>query len=82
MGKIDLKDGVWIGAKSTVTPGVTCHTHSVLAVQSVANKNLDPYTIYQGNPALPRKKRLIKKITTNHQMKKNEKNLNYHSMLE
>lgn len=82
IGKIHLKDGVWIGAKSIVTPGITCHTHAVLAVQSVANKNLEPYTIYQGNPALPRKKRLIPQSFTNHQMKKNEKNLNHNRMLE
>ena len=82
IGKIHLKDGVWIGAKSIVTPGVTCHTHAVLAVQSVANKNLDPYTIYQGNPALPQKKRLINQTTYKFQMNKNEKNLNYYRMLE
>ena len=82
IGKIHLKDGVWIGAKSIVTPGVTCHTHAVLAVQSVANKDLEPYTIYQGNPALPQKKRLINQTTYKFQMNKNEKNLNYYRMLE
>lgn len=81
IGKIHLEDGVWIGAKSVVTPNITCHTHAVLAVQSVANKNLEPYTIYQGNPAQPRKKRFVKKYT-NLQMKNDEKNLNYHRMLE
>lgn len=81
-GRICLADGVWIGAKSIVTPGVTCHTHSVLAVQSVANKNLEPYTIYQGNPAHPRKKRSINQDLTNLQMENNEKNLNHHGMLE
>jgi len=82
IGKIVLQNGVWIGAKSIVTPGVICHTHAVLAVQSVANKNLEPYTIYQGNPALPQKKRVINQTVNKFQMKKNEKNLNHHRMLE
>lgn len=51
VGKILLEDGVWIGAKSTVCPGITCFSHSVLSVGSVATKNLEAYTIYQGVPA-------------------------------
>jgi putative colanic acid biosynthesis acetyltransferase WcaF len=51
IGKIVLEDGVWIGAKSTVCPGVTCKTHAVLAVSSVASNDLEPYSIYQGVPA-------------------------------
>ncbi|HEY0054479.1 MAG TPA: WcaF family extracellular polysaccharide biosynthesis acetyltransferase [Pedobacter sp.] len=56
---ITLEDGVWIGAKATVCPGVTCKSHSVLAVGSVANKNLESYSIYQGNPAVKVKDRII-----------------------
>lgn len=48
---IIIEEGVWIGAKSVVCGGVTCHSHSVLSVNSVATKNLEPYSIYQGNPA-------------------------------
>jgi putative colanic acid biosynthesis acetyltransferase WcaF len=48
---IILEDGVWVGAKSVVTQGVICHSHSVLSVLSVASKNLDSYSIYAGNPA-------------------------------
>jgi len=57
LGKIALEDGVWIGAKSVVCPSVTCASHSILSVCSVATKNLDSYTIYQGNPAAPIRKR-------------------------
>jgi putative colanic acid biosynthesis acetyltransferase WcaF len=56
-----LEEGVWIGAKSVVCPGVRCFSHSVLAVGSVATKNLDPFTIYQGNPAQNVKERKIVK---------------------
>jgi len=48
---ITIEEGVWIGAMAVVCPGVTCKSHSVLSVNSVANKDLDAYTIYTGNPA-------------------------------
>ena len=51
VGDINLEDGVWIGAHSVVAPGVTCKSHSVLGVNSVASNDLEAYTIYQGNPA-------------------------------
>jgi len=59
VGEINLEDGVWIGAKSIVAPGVTCKSHSVLSVNSVAVKDLDEYSIYQGNPAKEIRKRKI-----------------------
>lgn len=57
---IILEDGVWIGAKAVVCPGVTCKTHSILMVGSVATKDLEAYTIYQGNPAKEIRKRVFK----------------------
>ncbi|MDF7819736.1 WcaF family extracellular polysaccharide biosynthesis acetyltransferase [Runella sp. MFBS21] len=51
VGKIVLEEGVWIGAKAIVCPHVTCHSHAVLAVNSVAVHDLKAYGIYQGNPA-------------------------------
>jgi putative colanic acid biosynthesis acetyltransferase WcaF len=56
---IVIEDGVWIGAKSLVAPGITCETHSVLSVMSVASENLKAYTIYRGNPAIAMKERII-----------------------
>ncbi|WP_442590898.1 WcaF family extracellular polysaccharide biosynthesis acetyltransferase [Pedobacter sp. AW31-3R] len=52
LGKITLEDGVWIGARSVVCPGVTCKSHSVLTVNAVAVKDLESWKIYGGNPAL------------------------------
>jgi putative colanic acid biosynthesis acetyltransferase WcaF len=54
-----LEDGVWIGAGAMVNLGVTVASHAVLTSGSVATKNLEPYTIYQGNPAVKIRKRLI-----------------------
>jgi putative colanic acid biosynthesis acetyltransferase WcaF len=56
---IILEDGVWIGAKSVVTGGVTCYSLSVLAVQSVASSDLEANSIYRGNPAVKIKERII-----------------------
>lgn len=57
---ITLEDGVWIGAKATVCPGVTAHSHSILTVGSVASKNLDSNSIYSGNPSILIRSRIIK----------------------
>ena len=54
-----IEDGVWIGAGSKLGPGITLGTHSVLSMGSVATKNLDPYSIYQGNPAVKIRDRII-----------------------
>jgi len=57
--EIVLKEGVWIGAKSIVCPGVTMGSHSILSVGSVLTKDAEAYCIYQGNPASFIKKRII-----------------------
>lgn len=56
---ITLEDGAWIGAKAVVYGGVTCKSHSILGILSVAEKDLQPYTIYKGNPAVPVLERII-----------------------
>jgi len=56
---IRLQRGAWVGAGALVCPGVTFGTHAVLAAGSVATKDLEPYGIYQGNPANLVKRRRI-----------------------
>lgn len=56
---VTLEEGVWIGARSIVCPGVICKSHAVLSVGSVATKHLESYSIYQGNPATKIKERKI-----------------------
>lgn len=60
LGRITLEDGVWIGAGSVVCPGVQCSSHSILTVNSVATKNLEPFMIYAGNPAAFVRTRIMK----------------------
>lgn len=57
---ITIHDGVWIGARSVVCPGVAAGSHSVLTAGSIATKDMEPYGIYQGNPAVLKKKREIR----------------------
>ena len=60
VGKIVLEEGVWIGAKSVVYPNITCKSHSILGVNSVATKDLEANFVYHGNPAVKILKREIK----------------------
>lgn len=59
---IILETGVWVGAKAIVCPGVTLQSHSILTVGSVATKNMDAYSIYQGNPAVKIRERKIEEL--------------------
>ena len=61
LGKIFIEDGVWIGAKSVVCPGVICKSHSILTVNSVATKQMEALKIYAGNPAVFTRDRKILK---------------------
>lgn len=57
---INIVDGVWIGAKAVVCPGVMVHGNAILTVGSVATKDMEENGIYQGNPARLLRKRIIK----------------------
>lgn len=58
IGQIILESGSWVGAQSVVCPGVTFHEGAILTVGSVATKDLDSNTIYQGIPAHPIRMRI------------------------
>ena len=59
LGKITLEEGSWVGAQSIVCPNVTLKSHAILAVGSIANKDLEAYSIYQGNPGIKVRERKI-----------------------
>lgn len=58
-GPITLHDGVWIGCAAIVNKGITVESHAVLTSGSVATKDLEAYSIYQGNPAIKVRQRVI-----------------------
>ncbi|MDD5652835.1 MAG: colanic acid biosynthesis acetyltransferase WcaF [Candidatus Omnitrophica bacterium] len=57
--QIIIEDGVWIAARAIVCGNVKCASHAVLTVGSVATHNLEPYKVYQGNPAVVKRERAI-----------------------
>ncbi len=56
---IIIEDGVWVGARAVICPGAKLGTHSVITAGSVAVANTPQFTICQGNPAVPTRKRVI-----------------------
>lgn len=58
---IVIEDGAWIGAQTTVCPGVFVHRNSILTVGSIATKDMEENGIYQGNPAVKVRERNINK---------------------
>ncbi|MGZ3821726.1 MAG: WcaF family extracellular polysaccharide biosynthesis acetyltransferase [Mucilaginibacter sp.] len=58
-GPLTLEEGVWIGAGAIVNQGITAASHAMLSSGSVATKNMDAYAVYQGNPAVKVRSRII-----------------------
>jgi len=48
---IDIGDEAWVAADAFVGPGVRVGEGAVLAARGVAFDDLEPWTIYRGNPA-------------------------------
>jgi len=53
VGKIDIRDNVFIGHQAIVLPGVTIGPNVVVAAGAVVTKDIAPDTIVAGNPARP-----------------------------
>jgi chloramphenicol O-acetyltransferase type B len=47
----EIGDDVWIGYGATIFQGVNIGQGSIVAACSVVTKNVEPYSIYGGNPA-------------------------------
>lgn len=50
-GDTIIKDGVWIGMRSLIMPGVHIGEGAVIAANSIVTKDVAPYSIVGGNPA-------------------------------
>lgn len=48
---VKLGKGVWVGAHSTILPGVTVGDNAVIAAGAVVNKDVAPNTVVAGVPA-------------------------------
>ncbi|WP_262923346.1 CatB-related O-acetyltransferase [Brevundimonas diminuta] len=56
-GDTVIKDGAWIGMRAMIMPGVTIGEGAVVASGAIVTKDVAPYAIVAGNPAVPIRKR-------------------------
>jgi acetyltransferase-like isoleucine patch superfamily enzyme len=56
-GSVTIQDRVWTCAGSVVLPGVTMGEGSVSLTSSVVTKDVEPWTVVGGNPAVPVRRR-------------------------
>lgn len=52
-GDTVIKDGAWIGMRAMIMPGVTIGEGAVVASGAIVTKDVAPYAIVAGNPAVP-----------------------------
>jgi maltose O-acetyltransferase len=53
IGRIVVGDDVFLGARSTIAPGVTIGSGAIVAACSVVTKDVEPDSLVKGNPARP-----------------------------
>lgn len=56
-GIVTIEDDCWIGANAIILSGVTVGHGSVIGAGSIVTKNIPPYSIYTGSPAMKLRKR-------------------------
>lgn len=57
---VTIKNDVWIGARSIVLDGITIGDGAVIAAGSIVTKDVKPYSIVAGVPAIEKRKRFTK----------------------
>lgn len=51
IGRINIGDNVFIGARALIMPGVTIGKNSIIGAGSVVTKNIPDNSVFAGNPA-------------------------------
>jgi acetyltransferase-like isoleucine patch superfamily enzyme len=64
-----IEDDVWISYGTTILSGVKIAEGSIIAAGSVVTKDVEPYSIYGGVPAIKMKDRFDKKADLNEHLK-------------
>ncbi|MBA4189044.1 MAG: putative colanic acid biosynthesis acetyltransferase [Planctomycetaceae bacterium] len=55
---ITIADGVWVAAEAFIGPGVTVGEGAVVGARACVTKDVEPWTVVAGNPAIMIKRRL------------------------
>jgi len=63
--KVVIEDDVWVGHGSIILSGVTIGQGSVIAAGSVVTSDVEPFSIYAGNPAKRIKSRFERETDLN-----------------
>ena len=61
-GDTIIGNDVWIGRESVIMPGVKIGDGAIVAAYSIVTKDIEPYTIWGGNPAKFIKKRFDEEL--------------------
>jgi len=61
-GPITIDDDVWIGENVIIFSGVSIGQGAIVGTGSVVTKNVEPYSLVAGNPAVMKKHRFAKEI--------------------
>jgi acetyltransferase-like isoleucine patch superfamily enzyme len=61
-GPIRVGDDVWIGQRATVLSGVSLGQGAIVGAGSVVTRNVEPYAIVAGNPAMMIKQRFSDEV--------------------
>ena len=54
-GPVIIGNDVWIGYRATILSGVTIGNGAVIAANAVVTKDVEPYSVVAGNPAIHKK---------------------------
>jgi virginiamycin A acetyltransferase len=61
-GRIEIGNDVWIGANATILSGVKIGNGAVIAANALVTKDVAPYTVVGGTPAVALKKRFSEEV--------------------
>ena len=61
-GDTVIDDGVWIGMRAVILPGVKIGEGAVIGTGAVVTKDVEPYSVVAGNPAKEIKKRFASDV--------------------
>lgn len=61
-GDIVIGNDVWIGRESVIMPGVTIGDGAIVAAYSVVTSDVEPYSVFGGNPARFLKRRFSESL--------------------